>query len=470
MIQFKRLLNSPTLMTLGNLVVKSSSLVILLPIILTSFSEAEITFWYSCATIISLQLLLDFGLNPTFTRYVAYGVGGASVNELLNDNIKYANQGNVNVRTIETISYISKIFYSRLSLISVLFIGFLGTWLIYEKLLISGNFTASVITWLFVILTAGISLCGNIFCVVLQGYGSIAVVQRTQMLCALGAIFTSALIALMTHNIFLTVVSFYSWNYLYLFIYRKKFKQLGVNSSKGIHLGSEVDDFTLFILSKCWKSGVGVLASLGVIQLSALVVVKMFSPTISSMYMITLQMIRAISSFSQAPFYSQLPKWAKQYVSKDERRTLPKDINSRVLVSLLVFVGLFVIVSLAFPLLFVIIDSKVEFPNSEFWLLVGAAFLLERFCSMMLQIYTLTGDVIWHKVNLTTSAIMILFSFILVPIFGVSGLPFSMFLAYLLYYLPVICRKTISSMPSVNFKLFLLIIFSSIGVIYVGQS
>lgn len=470
MILLNKLLNSPTLMTLGNLVVKSSSLIILLPIILTTFNEAEITVWYSCAAIISLQMLLDFGLNPTFTRYIAYGFGGAKIQDVLKGDVKTECKHDINFQNIVITSELSKLFYRRLSTISFLFALVVGSWLVYEKLLLTGELLEASLIWVFVLLTASVSLFGNRYCVVLQGFGKIALVQRIQMFSALAAILSSTIVALIVKDLYATILTFYMWNYLYIFLYKFHFSRLTIDKHRSSLNSMIINEYSRFVLNKCWKSGVGVLSSLGVIQLSSLIVVKFFSPSISSMYMISLQMIRAISSFSQAPFYSQLPKWASNYVSEKNRLNLQEEINNRVLIALLVFVVLFIIVSLSFPLLFKFINSAVQFPDLDFWLFVGAAFLVERFCSMLLQVYTISGDVIWHKLNVVTSLIMIIVSFMTFEMFGISGLPIAMLLAYMFYYFPLISLKVLKFMPNIRIGRFILVLFISLGAIYVGKN
>ena len=69
-------------MTWSSFLARSLSLILVVPLILTHFSTEEIALWYLFSTIIGLQMLADVGFSPTFSRIIAYGVGGLSTSEL----------------------------------------------------------------------------------------------------------------------------------------------------------------------------------------------------------------------------------------------------------------------------------------------------------------------------------------------------------------------------------------------------
>ena len=53
--------------------------------------------------------------------------------------------------------------------------------------------------------------------------------------------------------------------------------------------------------------------SLGLINAYSFLVVELFSDQTSAMFMFYVQIVRAISSFSQAPFYSHIPNFNQLY-------------------------------------------------------------------------------------------------------------------------------------------------------------
>ena len=85
--------NSPTVMTWVSFLVRSLSLIVVLPLILTRFSTEEIALWYLFITIIGLQMFVDMGLSPTFSRVISYAMGGADVHDLKSPKNKKHSQG-----------------------------------------------------------------------------------------------------------------------------------------------------------------------------------------------------------------------------------------------------------------------------------------------------------------------------------------------------------------------------------------
>ena len=70
--------NSPTFTTWGNLGAQSLSLLSVTPLILTRFNEAEIAAWYLFASLNFFGLVVNGRLSLTFTRMLAFAMGGAS--------------------------------------------------------------------------------------------------------------------------------------------------------------------------------------------------------------------------------------------------------------------------------------------------------------------------------------------------------------------------------------------------------
>src|SRR5688500_11059218 len=78
MVRFAhRLWSSPTLTTWGSLMLRTGGVLVTTPLLLNRFSTAEIAVWYFFATVTSLQIVFEMGFTPSFSRAVAYALGGA---------------------------------------------------------------------------------------------------------------------------------------------------------------------------------------------------------------------------------------------------------------------------------------------------------------------------------------------------------------------------------------------------------
>src|SRR5262245_18312764 len=74
----RRAWNSPTLTTWASFAARSLNLILVLPLALRQFQPEEVVVWQLFASIMTLQLLLDLGLTPTFARLIAFAMGGAT--------------------------------------------------------------------------------------------------------------------------------------------------------------------------------------------------------------------------------------------------------------------------------------------------------------------------------------------------------------------------------------------------------
>lgn len=438
-------------MTWGNLSAKSSSLVILLPVVLTTFSKEDIVVWYLYFTVVSLQLLLDFGFLPTFTRLFSYAYSGLTIKEIENIKDHKTAKGDVNWESLQYLFVATKKIYLKLAIFSFIVAITLGSYMAYDPVSRSSYPYESWVGWAIVVFIASFNLYTNSYVALLNGMDRVAIVQRWQMLSSLFAVFGSTIVIVLTKSLLFGIITYYL-SYLINFIVNaqlvKKYYQ---------YPSTPIKDNILIALIKytiwptAWKSGVGVAMSMGLIQFSGMLVAKLETSVLASSYMIALQIIRAISSFSQAPFYSRLPYFAQLY-SKNRIKELIRLSKDRMQKSFLVFVSMYLVVGLFADYLLQLIGSHTTFVESKMWILLGFAFLLERYGAMYLQLYTLTNHIVWHIANGITGIIMVLFVILLYGYYGIYSFPLAMVIAYGVFYVPYITKKAYAEF-NLNFKI-----------------
>ncbi len=428
-------------MTVGNLSAKSSNLVILTPVVLTVFSKEDIVVWYLYFTIVSLQLLIDFGFLPTFSRLFSYGYSGLSISQIENIKENKNGGGKPNEESLALIFEATKKVYKILALITFFFATSVGTYLVWNSIQASSNPNSSWIGWFVVITIASFSLYANSYVAFLIGVKKVAFVQRWQMITSLFSVIFSAIVILLTKSLLFGIGCFYIWYLVNFFINLKLFRSnFNIESSK-----TDAKEVSLFIKSTiwptAWRSGLGVSFSMGLIQLSAMVVAKLETPLVASSYMIGLQMIRAVSSFSQAPFYAMLPNFTIMYAQSEIDKLLTM-AKKRMRISFLIFILMFLLIGLFANDLLTWIGSNAAFPSINLWLLIGTAFFFERYGAMNLQLYTLTNDIIWHIANGVTGILMLVSIFLLYPLLEIYAYPIGMLFAYFIFFVPYVMKKT----------------------------
>jgi len=439
-------------MTWGNLLAKSSSLILLLPLILTNFSSVDIVVWYVYSTIISLQMLIDFGFTPTITRIISYAYGGLSIREIEKLTITDIKSETIEKRPNYSSIYIcyltSKYAYLLLAVIALCFSAVIGTWLVSDSLSSSTTPNDAWLGWWLVLIVSAVTLYGNTYVSFLQGLNKVALVQRVQMFMSIMSIISATLTLLMGQSILVVVSAFYAWNLVGV-IANKMLTSKYINKSDNNK--ANFDFFRKIIWSNAWRSGVGVMLSLGLVQFSALIVTKIASPAVAATYMLSLQLVRAASSFSQAPFYAKLPKLAQLY-AQSSIDTLVTIAKKGILFSLLTFILITIFIGTFGSYFLEMIGANAAFPEKYFWFILSFAFLIERLGASYLQLYSLTGDIIWHIANGVTGILVIIFIFILYNYMNIYAFPLSMLIGYIVFYTPYVIIKSVKVFGQIGTK------------------
>ena len=72
LLSLKKAWESPTITTAAALVIRSLSVVTILPLVLTRFTVEDINAWFLLQALIGFQILAQFGFTPTFVRLISY--------------------------------------------------------------------------------------------------------------------------------------------------------------------------------------------------------------------------------------------------------------------------------------------------------------------------------------------------------------------------------------------------------------
>jgi len=160
-----------------------------------------------------------------------------------------------------------------------------------------------------------------------------------------------------------------------------------------------------------------------------------------------MQIIRAVCSFSQVPFYSSIPLFCSQYAKKQYNR-LAVGLTRKFSISIFLFITL--VVSVGFlsqtDLGGLIFGGQLEL---TIWIAFGFTFLVERIGAILIQLYTVTGHIKWHIVN-TGGGLLSITIIILMP-FNLNAYTIlsSIFLSYLFFVIPYISFY-IAKEPNLN--------------------
>ena len=321
----KRLWHSRVAMTWGSQFVRLLSIVIVIPFVLKAYDANTAALWFLLSVIFGLVLVADFGLVSTFGRLISYAMGGASVKEL--DKLNSLSKIKINRPNVEALKKIvatMRRFYFGVMLLSGLALA-IGGWLTLSRPigLLENQFTGRIASgWVFSITL--LSVWGQSYVAFLQGINQIAAQRRWEMLIGLGQLLSVLLLLLNEAGFLYLVMVFYSWHALAVIQnawLSRSFDSFGAYGATSYRFNREV---AVIAWPRVWRSGLGILFSLGAVQATGLIYAQIADSRAISSYLVHLRFIQAISAFAQAPFYTKLPRMGQLVVGHrfDELRQL----------------------------------------------------------------------------------------------------------------------------------------------------
>lgn len=430
-----RVWNSPTVMTWSSLVTRVGGMAILLPLVLRSFSSAEVALWLLFGAVAMLQIVGDMGFSQTFTRAISNVRGGADIGELKRLDVRrvVSDQRTPNADALMRVLSAMRPIYSRIALVCLIVLITLGTYAVFPMVVPVQRQGAEGVwfAWMMVIGSNTFAVWGNVYQAYLSGTEKIALLRRWEALFGLLSIVFSCLILAFGGGLVSLVVSQQLW--IVAGILRNRW--LCTKDAIFVYSANAPKDEEVIrtVWPSAWRSGVGVLMSLGIVQASGFVLARIESPSNLASYMLGLRLIQTISQISSAPFYSKIPLLAR-LCAEGKVSDLLAIARRGMQIANATFLSGFLVLGVFADDIFALIGSETSFPDRWMWTLLGAAFFVERVGAMHIQLYSVTNHIIWHVANGWTGCAMILASYVAYKYFGVAGLPMAMFFSYLFIY------------------------------------
>lgn len=430
----KRLWHSRVAMTWCSQFVRLLSIVVVIPFVLKAYDANTAAVWFLLSVIYGLVLVADFGLVSTFGRLISYAMGGASVRQLEKLNSLSEIQINhPNVEAVKEIVATMRRFYLGVMLVSGLALA-IGGWLALSRPigLLENQFTGRIASgWVFGITL--LSVWGQSYVAFLHGINQIAAQRRWEMLVGLGQLFSVCSLLLNEAGFLYLVMVFYSWHAFGVILnawLSRSFDSFGAYGATSRPFNGEV---AVIAWPRVWRSGLGILFSLGAVQATGLIYAQFADSRAISSYLVHLRFIQAISAFAQAPFYTKLPRMG-QLVAGHRFDALRRLADRGFLLTFCGFACGFLIVAVTADYMLPLIWSDAKIFDPLLWALMGLAFFFERFGNMHMAVYSLSNKIIWHIMNSITGSIFILLSIILFSKIGVYAFPVSLMISYLCFH------------------------------------
>jgi O-antigen/teichoic acid export membrane protein len=428
---FCRIWESSTFMTWGSFLTRSLSLVIVLPLLLTRLTTAEISLWYLFMTIIGFQMVVDMGFIPTFSRIISYLMGGTRIQDLRAPH--GTGTGTVDRQSLNCVYSTMQWTYLRLGLLWTVLLVTVGSLALRKPVAVVVDTKSAWISWGIIVVVSWFSFQGNLYSSYLQGINQIALLRRWETITSLGGIVTSFVVLIGGGGLLGLVIANQGWQLVSVVCNRLLARDAGdrmLRSFVKVPFSREVFDT---VWPSAWRSGLGIIMCYGLIQASGVIYAQVGETARVAMYLLGLRLIQTISQFSQAPFYSKIPSLSRLY-AEGEKDEMLRLAQRGMRLSHWTYVIGFVALGIAGGPLLKFIGSNASFPEPLLWSLMGGAFFIERFGAMHIQLYSTTNHIIWHVVTGVSGAVSLIVSLGFLGFIGIYAFPIGIIAGYLSFY------------------------------------
>jgi O-antigen/teichoic acid export membrane protein len=408
-------------------------LVILTPLILTRFSAEDIVVWYVFASILSMQVVADMGFGTSFSRILSYAYGGATSLPSAGKTMEWASAKDPNWELIAVIRRAMQRIYQRVSLGFLVVMLGLGTWAVYHPIQESSTPERTWIAWLVILGASSVGLWGNQFSACMIGLDKIALQRRWEAVLSLLGLGLSIATVLLHGDLLVLILISQSWTLVNVALNRWLCRQVTKECPNPLRKEKPLSEVTTIVWSSAWRSGLGVAMSQGLIQVSGIMVAQLSSPGTAGSYLLAMRLVQSISQFSQAPFYSKLPRLASLY-AQGEHAKLIRVAKNGMRLSYWVFATGCIGLGLVASWLLEKIGSNVDFVDPWFWVALCFAYYIERYGAMHIQLYSITNHIVWHVANMASGTIFLLFSIGAYPFLKDYAFPLGMLAGNLGFY------------------------------------
>ncbi|MAR15042.1 MAG: hypothetical protein CMG21_01100 [Candidatus Marinimicrobia bacterium] len=430
----RRIWDSPTFTTWASFISRPLNLILLTPLILTRLSSEEVAVWLLFSIFMNFQSLADFGFNSSLIRAYSHATGGAkSIKSYKDSNIKVDTNKEINWNLIEKIYSTVKYMSLGLSILFIMLLSTFGTYSVKKLINQVNNPYEAWIAWIVIIIATGINIYGAKYSVFIKGMNKIPLFMRWQTLFSVLSILTTSIVLYISSNLLFVILIYQFWIIIsvlrnYIIAYKICNNKLNTFNNVGFI-------YSVFngVFPAAWRTWLAQFMSFGLIQLSGIFYAQIGDITSVSSYLFSLKIINLIKQFSNAPFYSKLPRFGKLFLL-NKLEELKFEVKRAMFFSHLTFVLFFILAGFLSKPILEMIGSNTAFVDPILWFMLGVSFWIERYGAMHFQFYSLTNHVVAHIGNGISGLLYIVLVLLFFNQFQLYSFPLSYGIAYLFFY------------------------------------
>lgn len=326
---------------------------LLLPLLLSFLSSAQIGLWYVFVAISGFAQLLEFGFTSTLSRNILYCLSGAK--KLTKQGCDYSSvDGEVDWHLMRVVLDTSKTIYAVLGLIALFVAATLGTFYVSyvtDSFLIEGSLPA----WIVFVVSIFTNLYFLYCLTFLRGLGDVAGENRAKTLARIGQLAITAVLLFCGLSLLAAALGFLAYSTLLRLFAIRTFRshhdvEEGIKSDAAAVAKDEMLDVLKTVSFVAWRDGVVSLAWYGATQATSLLCSAFLGLEQTGTYSVMLQFATAIHQISSSYLRSCFPTFQSAYV-RDDKQTQKAVVERGISCYVCMYIVATVLVTACLPIL-----------------------------------------------------------------------------------------------------------------------
>ncbi|WP_286695557.1 hypothetical protein [Spongiibacter sp. UBA1325] len=381
-------LSSPFLMTAFNLVARSLFLIFLTPVLSLGLAEEQLLYWAFLVSCFMIQGLLDFGFSQTFIRLISGARSGVALSAILGNRASGSRRSDRGGGLIKAAAGRA---YLALSILLFVLICIFGWWGFVSYPEYYQDKEQKMLVFMIMLAFAPLNLLMLKNFVLMCGDGQVAKANLISASVLVVSFLAVIILTLLGEASLPSICLLYQGGvFISLLIMRERREKKNSCRKKDVNI------VFFRVLKISVQSGIGIFFSLIFYQAVGIYFSTNLPLSQGLTVIYLMQIARAIASFSQAVFYSRIPDISQRFYSSGPKQAMEFGMKMAFKMQLL-----FGLASIASIFVYEVYESAVvkNVFEPRMWLLLCACVSLERAIGVLMQMYSMTNHILWHRYN-----------------------------------------------------------------------
>jgi hypothetical protein len=414
---FLRLWSSPTFTGWGNKLVQSLRLLVLLPLLLNRFSEAEAAAWLMFSTLLFFGSMIDMQVSSLMSRMTAVAYGGgqslAPVDKVKREKTSLPPNWPLIQRLYETCKPLNlAIAFIGTSITAVL--GYFSLGPITESIEAAEAREAVWLAFIAFLVGQFIKEAFRHYPVMMRGLNQVALTNRWEMLFMLISTGSGVLALLLGAGIFelavimqiFLVIGALRMYLLLHFVVEPRFR-----TYKRWHLDHEVAKWAWPPL---WKGVVQMVANRGGARVGAVFLARHADTTLLASMLLSFRLLETLETFAWTPFKSHVPRFGKLLGAGNQEALRAGVVRSQRFTHMIFVLGVLAIGFIA-PVLLGLAGSNVAFLPASLFFCLAIGFYMISTTRLLVSISLVGNHVVGVRGFVIAALVTAVLAYLLIP-------------------------------------------------------